>query len=312
MNIEFSGAEIEGFDDLVQEIKRLDAEVSFESVVANNIIGSSDCKSCHIDNTKLIGPSYKEISARYSSKDRSYLIDKILKGGLGAWESKMAMPAHPDINEVQAGLIVDYILGLKDGELARFKKPSGYFVADVSPNNRVIKNGFLGASNDRKFIFRASYLDKGSPSAPELLGTDVLVLRNPIVPVIDFDLFSELEFNHQITIHRSSVIPMSSGSFAALTNVDLIEIKMLKLDLSILPEAKGPDFGIIEIRLGSKDGDLIGNLKLDGFAKESGNSKPLIEIAKMDGRHDLFVVFKNTSEKSDITGIELRSVEFIK
>jgi hypothetical protein len=38
------------------------------------------------------------------------LTDKILRGGSGVWDSKMAMSAHPDLNETQAGMILDYII----------------------------------------------------------------------------------------------------------------------------------------------------------------------------------------------------------
>ena len=48
---------------------------------------SSGCLNCHQVDTKLVGPSLKDIAAKYADKEdaSAYLTDKILKGSNGVW-----------------------------------------------------------------------------------------------------------------------------------------------------------------------------------------------------------------------------------
>ncbi|REG94382.1 PQQ-dependent sugar dehydrogenase [Algoriphagus antarcticus] len=312
VNIEYSSYEEEGLNDLLVQLKQFDAMIPLQSVVATNVMNKSDCISCHIENENLIGPSYIEISKRYTIGERRYLIDKILKGGSGAWNSKMAMPAHPEINELQAGLLVDYILGLKSKDIVKhFANSDAYIIPN--PNDKIFDNKkIFGSLSHVKLIFRASYLDNGSSNAPQLIGSDIVVLRNPLIPIINFDVFSEVEINHQIFVSRSSVIPKKSGSFIALKQIDLAGINEVKLDLSILSESKEINFGIIEIRLNSSDGKLIGDLRLERNGNNSLLKNNNIKILNIEGFHDLYVVFKKSTDLSKISNIELRSLHFIK
>lgn len=311
-NIESIDLEMDGFDNVIKQLTGLNAIIPFKSILAANIINGSDCKSCHSENDKLIGPSYSQISNKYSSNDKDYLIDKILKGGSGIWDSKMAMPAHPDLNEVQAGLIVDYIIDLKNLNTKKMLPIKGrYFFESLINNDSNRKNPF-GGSNNQKFIFRASYLDNGFRDAPELLGTDIVVLRHPLVPVTNFDVFKDVELNHQITVSRSSVIPEKTNSYIALRDIDITGISELKLDLSILPDSKETNFGRVEIRIDSFEGKIIGELKLIREGEKGLLKNNSIKIQNINGFHKLYVVFKNNNESSKINDIELRSLEFIK
>lgn len=76
------------------------------------LISSSDCMSCHKDNAKFIGPSYKEIADKYSVQDEAYLAEKIIEGGSGVW-GQVPMQAHPQISKEEAKKMVEYILTLK-------------------------------------------------------------------------------------------------------------------------------------------------------------------------------------------------------
>jgi len=312
VNIENVNYDEEGLKEILVHLKEIDAMIPFQSVVATNVINSSDCKSCHIEKENLIGPSYIDISKKYTNEERKYLVDKIMKGGSGVWNAKMAMPAHPDLNEVQAGLIVDYIIDLKNLNTKKILPIKGrYFFESLINNDSNRKNPF-GRSNNQKFIFRASYLDNGFRDAPELLGTDIVVLRHPLVPVTNFDVFKDVELNHQITVSRSSIIPEKTNSYIALRDIDITGISELKLDLSILPDSKETNFGRVEIRIDSLEGKIIGELKLIREGEKSLLKNNSIKIQNINGFHKLYVVFKNNNESSKINDIELRSLEFIK
>lgn len=72
---------------------------------------SKNCMGCHAMDKKLIGPSYKEIAAKYKTqKDAaSYLQGKVIKGGSGVWGT-MAMPPSANVSEAEAKTLVAWIL----------------------------------------------------------------------------------------------------------------------------------------------------------------------------------------------------------
>ncbi len=78
------------------------------------LIGKSDCLTCHKVSDKLIGPSYKEVAAKYENTEENItmLSGKIIKGGQGVWGT-VPMTAHPTVTEDDAKAMVKYILLLK-------------------------------------------------------------------------------------------------------------------------------------------------------------------------------------------------------
>lgn len=76
------------------------------------LIEGSDCLSCHKIDEPLVGPSYKDVAAKYTEADIDYLASKIIDGGKGAW-GEIPMSPHPSINQDDAKAIVQYILSVK-------------------------------------------------------------------------------------------------------------------------------------------------------------------------------------------------------
>lgn len=78
------------------------------------LIGKSDCLTCHKVSDNLIGPSYKAVAEKYENTDENVtmLAGKIIKGGQGVWGS-VPMTAHPAISEEDAKAMVKYIFLLK-------------------------------------------------------------------------------------------------------------------------------------------------------------------------------------------------------
>lgn len=77
-----------------------------------DLIEKSSCLTCHKEDSKLIGPSYKEIAAKYTEADIDKLADKIIAGGSGVW-GETAMTPHPGMDKENAKKMVKYILSLK-------------------------------------------------------------------------------------------------------------------------------------------------------------------------------------------------------
>jgi cytochrome c len=78
------------------------------------LIEASDCRTCHKDDAKLIGPSYQDVAKKYESNEKNIkmLADKVLKGGSGVW-GEIPMAGHPNVSEEDAKAMVTYILSMK-------------------------------------------------------------------------------------------------------------------------------------------------------------------------------------------------------
>ncbi len=75
---------------------------------------SKNCMACHATDKKLVGPSYKDVAAKYASdKDAAAkLAKKIREGGTGVW-GQVPMPANPQVNEADALTLAKWVLTVK-------------------------------------------------------------------------------------------------------------------------------------------------------------------------------------------------------
>lgn len=72
------------------------------------------CMTCHSVDKKLVGPSFKDIAAKYSAqKDAAdKLSEKVIKGGSGVW-GPVPMPANPTLSPADSKTLVNWILTQK-------------------------------------------------------------------------------------------------------------------------------------------------------------------------------------------------------
>lgn len=80
---------------------------------------SAGCMGCHMVERKVVGPSYKDIAARYASKfskDKGKVVEelatKIKKGGSGVW-GNLPMPPHPKLSDEDAKKLAEWVLNFK-------------------------------------------------------------------------------------------------------------------------------------------------------------------------------------------------------
>jgi len=76
------------------------------------LIVKNDCRNCHKEREKLIGPAFSEIGKRYGHYDINSLAAKIIKGGSGHW-GDASMSPHPSLSMPDARVIVRFILKYK-------------------------------------------------------------------------------------------------------------------------------------------------------------------------------------------------------
>ena len=72
------------------------------------------CLSCHAVDKKLVGPSYKDVAAKYAGQSdaAAALAGKVKKGGQGVW-GPIPMPPNPTVPDGDLQAMVKYILSVK-------------------------------------------------------------------------------------------------------------------------------------------------------------------------------------------------------
>jgi cytochrome c len=75
---------------------------------------SKNCMACHAINSKLVGPAYKDVAAKYAGQKgaEDKLVQKVMKGGSGVW-GPVPMPANPQVSEAEAHTLVKWVLSQK-------------------------------------------------------------------------------------------------------------------------------------------------------------------------------------------------------
>jgi cytochrome c len=70
--------------------------------------------ACHATDKKLVGPSYKDVAAKYAGQKDAVdkLAQKVVKGGAGVW-GPVPMPANAQVSEAEAKQLVQWVLTVK-------------------------------------------------------------------------------------------------------------------------------------------------------------------------------------------------------
>jgi len=84
------------------------------------------CMGCHQVDTKMVGPGYKEIAAKYQGDDKAVdmLAAKIKNGGSGTW-GEVPMPPNPTVTDDDLKVILDWILTLESAKPASEEPSTG-------------------------------------------------------------------------------------------------------------------------------------------------------------------------------------------
>jgi len=87
------------------------AVVSVDAGASEPLARDRGCLSCHAVQTKVVGPAYKDVAAKYAgqpdAEDR--LVQKVLKGGGGNW-GFIPMPPNTNVSDEEARTLVRWIL----------------------------------------------------------------------------------------------------------------------------------------------------------------------------------------------------------
>jgi cytochrome c len=75
---------------------------------------NSGCTACHSVDKKLVGPSFKDVAAKYKNNKgaEAALVKKVKAGGKGAW-GEIPMPPNAQVKDDDIKSMVHWILSLK-------------------------------------------------------------------------------------------------------------------------------------------------------------------------------------------------------
>ena len=78
----------------------------------DDAMNKAGCMACHTKDKRLVGPSFKEIAARYKGQDATAkLMEKVRKGGAGVFGPVPMAPNLPDkINDADLKAAIELIL----------------------------------------------------------------------------------------------------------------------------------------------------------------------------------------------------------
>lgn len=261
---------LEGFDK-TQLAQGHQANTGFET--GKRLIELSDCKACHSNDKKSIGPAYREVAKKYKSERNSLktLTDKVLKGGSGVW-GEQAMPGHPQHKPEEVEEMVKYILALAN-EKAVDKKPlKSTYVTEAK-------------KKDGSYIFTASYTDKGNGNMGPLTGSKTIALRPAKISANTYDDGKDVA-KFKLPEGTEVVLGSKNGSYIAFDDIDLSGISNIELATGFSEGVNSG--GILEAHLDTPTGAKIGEVKVASAGTVS------IPVKAADTRlHKLVLVFRN-------------------
>jgi cytochrome c len=85
------------------------SHASVDGAAATALAQKSACMACHAVDRKMVGPSYKDVAAKYKGTDVAKLAASIKAGGAGKW-GPVPMPAQPNLKEEDAKILAAWIL----------------------------------------------------------------------------------------------------------------------------------------------------------------------------------------------------------
>ena len=81
---------------------------------AEALAQKSGCLNCHGVDKKILGPSYKDVAAKYKGDKtaEAKLIQKVKAGGSGNWGTMPMPPNSPQVKDADIKTIVQWVLSL--------------------------------------------------------------------------------------------------------------------------------------------------------------------------------------------------------
>lgn len=309
--------------------ENLQPETVLRYIHAKALIINNNCTACHLEEAKLVGPSFLEVAQKYKGTANIFetLSKSIMEGGSGKW-GETHMPPQPNLSGKDTKQIIDYILDLASTEKGSAKLP---LQAEFKTKAIPTKNGdgrlskfYPTVYEMGSYVFMAHYTDKGSEHIEgiNLKSEDYALLRYPLLGPEKADVFSETGISYTPSTDDPGFIFTGNGGYIGFKSIDLTGINQISIG-AITRFWHWSHFigGIIELRLGSPEGTLIGAAQQVSPAPQGekgpffgdATGKPtVIDVSKIDGVHDLYILIKNPGASESDALVILTGIEFKK
>jgi cytochrome c len=245
----------------------------------------STCLSCHSVATRSIGPSLLDVSARYRGDPdaAARLTQKILNGGHGTW-GEIPMPPHPQHSADEIQVMVDYVLGLRRaGTAPAVPGIRGTFRTAPAPI------GLGGGA----YVLTASYTDRGADGVPALTGEARTILHALRKRAMLFDESRGARILEVATLERRRhvCVQLAADSYISFKSVNLRGVNAVHCQVS----ASTGHGGVLEIRIDSPDGPLVGEAEIPVTGRWDIWKKVQAPLRDPGGVHDLYVVARKVA-----------------
>ena len=92
----------------------LGAAAALPAYAQEDLAKKYNCFACHAVDKKLVGPSYKDVAAKYRNDPgaEAKLFDKVKKGGQGVW-GQVPMPPNSQVPDADLKSLVKWVLSQK-------------------------------------------------------------------------------------------------------------------------------------------------------------------------------------------------------
>lgn len=268
------------------------------NIIGKGLVMSLDCKSCHKETEKSIGPSYLQIAQKYGkdAEAMNYLTGRILKGSQGVW-GETQMPAHPTLPESDIHQIVSWILSLAgDNKVQKSLPPSGTITPprDLEPNTALVVS--------------ATYTDKGGNNIKALTSSNALALPGSFITFSgkeNVQGFRSFSFNNNNVL----VLPEGSDGWFALDSIDLTAVRSAGIMVG-WQEAPSTAFDF-EVRLDAPAGKLLGKGRMPAPKRGQKNAAVRVPFSAVnDGKfHTVYFIYKTGKDKAE-TAAGVMGVKF--
>ncbi|MGR3809376.1 PQQ-dependent sugar dehydrogenase [Jiulongibacter sp. NS-SX5] len=303
-----------GFDPIEMASSHATADEVASFSVGKQLIESSDCISCHQFDGKSIGPSYMQVAERYANttKNRELLIDKVINGGSGVW-GEHGMSAHPDLAKADAARMVDFILSMNSAN------------QNLSLTGKVTP-AIPDYEEEGSFVLRAAYKDQGASGVQPLQKEELVVLRSPYLTPHSADFKNSTVTQ---TASRNAFYVIGDQSSIGYKNIDLTGIKEIVIYVQTGGRAASLG-GSAELVIDGLDNEVasqseeLGKMPNLGFRRppagmsytefrRQNSGKLHLKVPEgIDGKHDVFLRFKNSNAKSEEFLFQILEVEYKK
>ena len=256
-------------------------------LLGKRLMEQSDCKTCHQEATKSVGPSYVDVAQKYKDDPNaiSYLSKRIIKGGGGVW-GEIAMAAHPQLTESETNKMVEYILSLSGEAMPNKSLPiSGSYALNKHKPSAI----------EGSYILTASYTDKGGEAIGSLTARDIYTLRSPMVGAATYDAIIgaqkfELKAGQAPGVEEDvDLVIGAADGYIVFNAIDLTGIQSVEMGVGMAATFFGG--GKIEYRLDAPDGPVAATVEVKQGLTDFGMQTKFATFDNAEGVHDLYITF---------------------